>query len=106
VCLNLVKNEQKKNRLFVGHFCVLFKCVDVFIFLSIALIELCISICGGAGNNGSVVKMIRRRTSDVKVGVRKAGLQVLEAVVLLDTSSTRISVSAAGIVGVAVYNRC
>ena len=60
--------------------------------------------CLGTGNDGSVVDMIRRRTSDTKVGVRKAGLQVLEALVLMDTSSTRISVSVFGC-GCVFYSR-
>ncbi len=40
-----------------------------------------------------MIEMIRRRTSDMKVGVRKAGLQALEAIVVMDSANTRIKVS-------------
>ena len=42
---------------------------------------------------GLIVEMLHRRTTDDKVGVRKSGLQALEAIVLMDKSSTRSSVS-------------
>ena len=50
-------------------------------------------MCLGPEGECLVVEMIRRRTSDIKVGVRKAGLQALEAIVRMDTAVTRTSVS-------------
>ena len=40
-----------------------------------------------------VIEMIHRRTADEKVGVRKAGLQVLEAIIHLDKTKIRTEVS-------------
>ena len=40
-----------------------------------------------------IVEMIYRRTTDEKVAVRKAGLQALEAIVQMDATSIRTSVS-------------
>lgn len=44
------------------------------------------------GSENLIVEMVHRRTTDEKVGVRKAGLQALEAIVRMDKTTTRSQV--------------
>ena len=46
-----------------------------------------------ADSESLIVAMIHRRTTDDKVGVRRAGLQALEAVMQLREGGTRSTVS-------------
>ena len=47
------------------------------------------------GSENLIIEMVHRRTTDEKVGVRKAGLQALEAIVRMDKTTTRNQVSGA-----------